>query len=699
MKKLIVCIVSLLAWNMLLSQSTSFDEKHTSAANIGLTVTNYGIIGNSFGASFNLEGAPSCEYPVGSGVEHMFDGGLWVGALINGNQVAVTSAAIDASRGYTSGLAGFEFAAPVGSSIQERSSLFDSPFFDPNAISHQDFIADFADTSIFVPGTTIPIDQHDNPLGIGVHMEAYNWNFSFANFFVIFNYRITNVGNNTLDSLFVGFWTDNVVRNINITPPGSSGFFNRGGNGYLDSLYMGYEFDAAGDTLFTRSYCATKFLGSEDKLGFQHPKQNPNFKSHFNTWQFGNNSDPLYFLPSDDVAKYAKMSQGLNFFAPPLTDWETQIRPAIRTASNRTNLTSVGPYASLLPGESIDIAFAIICARRNEDGTPIEADSDEAKEILIQNAGWAQTAFNGEDANCNGILDPGEDKDNDGVIDRFILPAPPEPPVIKVVPTDNRIDVYWTRNSELSVDPISNLMDFEGFRIYKTKVGFDVKDVVDIAQELKKAGEYDQANNLLFYDTGFDPIRLGTPVTFDGDTNQYYYRYTFENIQNGWQHAVAVTAFDQGDQVNNLQSLESSPLASMRRVFAGKPGNDGFLNGDPFVYPNPYYAGASWEGASTLEEDRKIMFANLPANCEVRIYTTAGDLVDQFTHQSDEYNGGDIRWFETYSDTSSTTFSGGEHAWDLLSKDTQIIARGLYLFSVKDLSSGKIFKGKFVVIK
>jgi hypothetical protein len=210
--------------------------------------------------------------------------------------------------------------------------------------------------------------------------------------------------------------------------------------------------------------------------------------------------------------------------------------------------------------------------------------------------------------------------------------------------------------------------------------------------------EYDKAGNALFYDTDFASVRLGTPVTFEGDTTRYYYKYTFDKVLNGWQHAIAVTAFDEGDQVNNLESLESAPLANMVRAFPGKPGNDGFENGDPFVYPNPYYAGASWEGASTFEEDRKIMFANLPSNCDVRIYTVAGDLVDHFDH-SQAYNGDDIRWFGTYSDSENTQFAGGEHAWDLLSKDNQIIARGIYLFSVKDLSSGKIFKGKFVVVK
>ncbi|MFN8396461.1 MAG: hypothetical protein U0176_17690 [Bacteroidia bacterium] len=676
----------------------SFDEKFTSAGNIGMTVNNYGIIGNAFNGSFDVSGFPSCEYPRGTGIEHLFDGGLWIGARINNSTVAVTTGAIDASSGYTSGRSGYEFSAAVGSTLRERSTLFDSPNYDPAGISHQDFLADFSDSSVFVPGTSIPITDHVNPLGVNVHMETYNWNYAFANFFVILNFRITNNSSNTLDSLYLGYWTDAVVRNVNITQPGGSAFFNKGGNGYIDSLIMAYEFDAKGDTLYTQSYIATKFLGSEDKFGFQHPQLRPQLNHHYTAWQFNNSNDPVYFFPSNDNARYAKMYSGLNHFAPPQQDWETQIRPALKAASNRTYLVSVGPYATLQPGDHIDLAFAIICAKRREDGHYIAEDTDEQKANLIQNANWAQRAYNGEDGNFNGILDPGEDKDANGVITRFILPSPPSIPKVKIVPNNHQIDVYWSNNAESSIDPISNKADFEGYRIYKTAVGFDVKDVVDIAKELKLAAAYDKPGNSIFFDTDFSSVRLSAPVTFDGDTTHYYYKYTFDKVQNGWQHAIAVTAFDEGDAVNNLESLESSTLANMVRAFPGKPGNDGFTNGDPFVYPNPYYAGASWEGASTFEEDRKIMFANLPNECEVRIYTVAGDLVDQFNHNQ-AYNGDDIRWYGTYSDTGATKFAGGEHAWDLLSKDNQIIARGIYLFSVKDLSSGKIFKGKFVVVK
>src|SRR6185312_1375855 len=144
----------------------------------------------------------------------------------------------------------------------------------------QDFVADFSDTNIIVPGTNIQINGH-NPLGISVHFESYNWNYSFANFFDIIHFTITNKGLHgdtsiILDSIFVGYWADLVVRNTNITPAGQGGaqFYNKGGNGYLDSLltgFMAYCFDAGGDTAYTKSYIGLKYLGAQDKNGFHHP--------------------------------------------------------------------------------------------------------------------------------------------------------------------------------------------------------------------------------------------------------------------------------------------------------------------------------------------------------------------------------------------------------------------------------------------
>ena len=666
-----------------------FDEKQTEVSNVAATISNLGIIGNSFRGSFNLENFSSCEFPVNSGIEHIFDGGLWVGGVVNG-QTAVSTGAIDDASGFSSGKRGFEFTSKTP--LTERSILFDSPFFSTDAVSQQDFVSVFTDSAIVVnTGTTrIPIEDHLTPLGIEVKFEAYNWNFNFANFFIILNFNITNVNSVPIDSIYTGYWIDAVIRNVNLTPPGGSAFFNKGGNGFIDSLDLAYEFDAIGDIGFTDSYVATKYLGSDiDGIC----PSSPNFEVNYNTWQFRNTADPLYFFPTSDFQRYGKMASGLN----QLPSWPT-IQTQINSANNRSHLISAGPYTTLLPGESLNVAFAIVCAKRVKDGLPASENTPAQREALIQNANWAQTTYFGEDVNGNCILDPDEDLDGDGEIDRFILPSPPEPPITKVITQSNKIEVFWSENSAFSEDPISNELDFEGYRLYKTRLGFDVQGTQDVIEALELVSAWDSSENALFFDTGFESIRLDEPVQFEGDPNLYHFKYTFENIANGWQHIVSVTAFDEGDEANNLASLESAKLVNIHRVFAGTPANNSFSSGDPFVYPNPYYARAEWEGRSAFQEDKKLMFANLPARAEIRIYSVAGDLIDVFEH-NEEYTGEDSRWFSTYSDPEETVFAGGEHAWDLLSRDNQILSRGLYLFVVTDKESGEKFQGKFVIIK
>jgi hypothetical protein len=68
------------------------------------------------------------------------------------------------------------------------------------------------------------------------------------------------------------------------------------------------------------------------------------------------------------------------------------------------------------------------------------------------------------------------------------------------------------------------------------------------------------------------------------------------------------------------------------------------------------------------------------------------------THDKNS-NSSDLRWFQNYSRDGSHVMSGGEQAWDLISDNDQAIATGMYLFSVKNLKSGKIKTGKFLIIK
>jgi hypothetical protein len=289
-------------------------------------------------------------------------------------------------------------------------------------------------------------------------------------------------------------------------------------------------------------------------------------------------------------------------------------------------------------------------------------------------------------------------------LDRYILPTPPTPPRLKAIPEDGKVTLFWDIRSQESVDLISKLKDFEGFRIYRSFLGDD-RSPGGILSNMQLIREYD-IKDKLFYDTGLDSITLDSPIvevetnpeTGLQDTIYYQYKLELDNLHNGWQYAFAVSAFDSGDLRINLPSLESSKLENVEIITPGTTPLQAGGQRKVGVYPNPYRAGAIWDGG--YERERKIVFFNLPAHCEVRIYTLAGDLVDQFTHRAEAYDGREIKWYREYSPTDKPTiFSGGEHAWDLISKSDQALASGLYLFTVKDQDSGEVYRGKFVVIK
>ncbi|OPX32916.1 hypothetical protein B1H10_06795 [candidate division KSB1 bacterium 4484_188] len=99
------------------------------------------------------------------------------------------------------------------------------------------------------------------------------------------------------------------------------------------------------------------------------------------------------------------------------------------------------------------------------------------------------------------------------------------------------------------------------------------------------------------------------------------------------------------------------------------------------VVPNPYVVAASWEPRSPYRfgrGERKIYFIHLPKKCTIRIYSLRGYLVDTIEH-----NG---------------TIDDGQEAWDVLNKDGQEIAYGVYVFHVDAPGVGEKI-GKFAIIK
>ncbi len=677
-----------------------FVQQTSTIGRVNMTFSSAGTIGNpKIGTS--TSGPSSMSFPQ-RGKEHLFESGMWIGAIVNGQKFVSTSA-FDASSGYSTGASGYEFSPLYAPS--QRSSLTNSTNYSASAISHQDLIFDFFDDSTIVPGTSIPIGGHINPLGAHVHLETYSWNYPFADFFIICQYTITNKSTNRWDSVWLGQWADLVVRNVNVTRQTSTAFYNKGRNGVdtkYKSIYAYLSDINADDINYIKSYGAMQFLGISWRGMFFNPDKPDTFLTrgftvpqvNYNFWNFSNVT-PEYTKPSDDLTRYNKMTAGV--------DSLTLINPngpVNGIPNNWLQLLSSGPLVSVEPGESFTYVVAYVAANKLGPQTVSNGgytSTPETRQELTEHFIRARATYLGEDVNADGKYSLELDLNRNGKLDHYVLPSPPDVPNIKIVASDNKAEIYWDAGSVSSIDPISRKKDFEGYRIYRTNVGDDLSQSLSDNENL--IGQWDSVGNAIGYNNGFEAIQLSSPKMFEGDTTKYWFKYEMNNLQNGWQYLFVVTAFDKGDATVGLSSLESSLSQNATSVFAGATpvSIDGNNSTHVGVYPNPYKTAASWDG--TTSRTHKIYFYNIPDKCDIHIYTSSGDLVASLNHDASTYKGEDSKWFEQYATNPNKTFSGGEHAWDILSSFKTTITTGVYLFTVKDIKTGNIEVGKFAVIR
>ena len=679
-------------------------DKYTSVGNLGLTITNYGILGNGWNRMEDGSIHPSCQYKqhteiAREQIEHFSYCGLWVGGIVNG-QRRVSTAIVDGV--FDAGDEGFELFAntpiTIQSSISSTTQDSMAKYYSPYAVSHQDMITDFKDYGDS-PGDNLGIQGH-SPLGLDIHLESYAWNYSYADAFVILKYTFTNATDDTIQDIYAGLWADASLANFNYTDiytPGGGFSWSDNLDGFDESedgagfeRAIGYQYDANGDDGWTESYLGLSALGSNVPYNYL----NTNYFQW--VWTNSNNSDyPAYSMPLTDEERYDKMSSSVPKGSGP--DYTSEGYPG--SENSWLFLVSAGPVGShhnadttswtLGPGESCHIAFTVVCAL----WTPgIGGNSHAQRGNLHVNYDWAQKAYDGEDKNRNNQLDEGEDGNSNGVIDRYILPAPPPSPNMEVVVESGKVTIYWQDGAESFLDPISQEADFEGYRIYGAR-----KTANEELGEFSLLLEIDLKNDI-GYNTGFSTIRIinefGEPDSILINDTYYHYKFVNANIKDGWLNYYAVTAYDQGDPDANLESLESSIYSNRVYVFPGKAAaNKNDWIGEPTVYPNPFKGQALWDGYGS--RSKMLWFRNLPNEAEIRIFSLAGDLVDIIQHE-ESYNGADIANIDAQK---NPLMAGGEHAWDLITMHDQATASGLYLFTVEDKNSGQIKEGKFLIIK
>ena len=679
-------------------------DKYTSVGNLGLTITNFGILGNGWNRMEDGSINPSCQYKQQTEIsreqiEHFSYAGLWVGGIVNGER-RVSTSIVDGV--FEAGNEGFELfpksPITIQSSISSTTQDSMAKYYSPSAVSHQDMIIDFKDYGDN-PTENLGIPNH-TPLGLDIRLESYAWNYSYADAFVILNYTFTNQSENAINDLYAGIWVDPSIANFNYTDyysPGGGFTWYDNLNGYDETLDLSgftrdiaYQYDTDGDDGWAESYLGISILGSSIDKKY--------LKSEYNQWVWTNSSNsdfPAYSMPINDNERYDKMSSTVPKGTGP--EYTAEGYPA--SENSWLFLMSAGPLGSLpnadttswtlAPGDSCTISFVVVCAMWDDGAS---GDSPLRREKMYVNYDWAQKAYDGEDKNRNNILEEDEDINNNQILDRYILPAPPPSPNLYLDVDSKKITLYWQNNAESFLDPISQEADFEGYRLYGAR-----KTDNQSLGEFSLLQEVDLSNGI-GYNTGFSSVQIvnefGDPDSIFIEGSYYHYKFENLNVKDGWLNYYSITAYDQGDPEANLGSLESSLFANRTYVYPGKSAAsaDGW-EGDPTVYPNPYRGQASWDDNSS--RGKMIWFRNLPQKAEIRIFSLAGDLVDIIEHDQ-SYNGKDINNIDS---KKNPIMSGGEHAWDMITMYDQATASGLYLFTVENQFSGEIKEGKFLLIK
>ena len=221
-------------------------------------------------------------------------------------------------------------------------------------------------------------------------------------------------------------------------------------------------------------------------------------------------------------------------------------------------------------------------------------------------------------------------------------------------------------------------------------------ETIDLPFEVWSSEENKQIDAVIYMAAGVKPIHeedTENPGHYKFTKNFFvmpiYQDYTgtgltdwYSNTKIGWmlQFNKNDSRFKDGDE---LKVYFRNPLLAGRDTYTIETTADDYTinEGDLdeiVVVPNPYNATSVYEHIAFI---REVQFMGLPENCLIRIFNTAGELVQVIKH-----------------DVNSPGYRGPSiEAWDLRTYNNQEVSFGVYVFHV--ISNDQEFTGKLAVIK
>jgi hypothetical protein len=192
------------------------------------------------------------------------------------------------------------------------------------------------------------------------------------------------------------------------------------------------------------------------------------------------------------------------------------------------------------------------------------------------------------------------------------------------------------------------------------------------------------------FNLGLDKVRMYPNATDPANDSAYWYEFKMTGLLPSQPVWFSVVPFDYGWVTPNLKIDPQAGTPYANRYLVYPIASDSIRRGEGLkisVYPNPYridHDYSFFEKKQPItghpQSSKRVNFINLPPKCTIRIYTLDGDLVQQINHDKDP----------------RATDAGWEF-WDLLSRNAQFVAAGLYLFTVES-AEGR-YVGKLIIIQ
>lgn len=694
-KKILIFCSLLLLVGMLVAQNpvVSHDKFVHKIGMLWNTVTNYGEIGQGHYATNR---SPSCEWPAGSGNQYLFSGCIWL------------------SGGYDKG--GIIKYSVLNQRDDEYAPLDSIHIYKPGERGEQETYTKYWD--VYQPQSK----SGDDPLGLTIKERTYAWSNPLADDFIIAEYTIKNVGvdsngdyvpdvfRDIYDFTFTIRWDGDIAkradwsiedRRVNQDDHALSNAYDEftitdAKKPEYNGTYKGWEWvklvpymrrqaerqpfmmdslkTFALDSMLTFMWDGDNLNVKAEDWGLDTSLLDPRFydfdhldddfgnpdvdgslnSAGFLGWRFLKSTKPMppksyvtctiHDDPQTDAARwndyinineFHNIKQAVN---PEYTQWQK----GYFYPEDYRGLTSYGSLPVFAAGDSIVITIAYGVGGEQINGGIYS---------LIE---------------LNKIMNMAQYiVDNDYDIDFDELMAPAVDYELIEASEDGKykgVDIKWDDFPE-------SHSKFGGYRIIRSNEKLPNGSFI-----WETLAEYKISESTFYPELDPDGVNV---YSFRDTTVEFGFDY-FYCVQTISSNVPGYGEISSSEALFQAMTPTSAPATTLDNVK---------------VVPNPYIGSAVWNNPipslGTSPWEHQLMFINLPEDAVIRIYTLDGDYIDEIKASDARVTG----IYETVPEKS-----GGTAIWNLVTRNNQDAAPGVYLYTVKSAEYGST-SGKFVIIR